>query len=412
MMQKRLFYLAIAAIAVTALTGCEWFIEEVLFGAGGYIVDARGSSTDMSGFTVTLTSVNGSKSKSATTSSSGYYSLGDLESGTYVVTATKEGWFVPPEKVSVGGLAESIPDVPAYQLSEDDLWGLSFIAVWDNTEGGSEEDDVDVDIHMTFSTSWTSVSGAASYSTPYDVYPSSGRDQVYFNASKYPAGSSTPAVRLDNDTSLESGPYNDTSNPQLPETITMLFATTTSGQEDTSGTAMSMASSSSGDSNGLRAAFSDDVALISASERPGGWYWIGQAEVYLNAFTYDRSSPATLANDDSGGAAARLYVIQTVPAEDSYTDGYKRQSNITLDYVYLGSYAVPEYTNISSASMVRVNMLLDDKNYEWYQIVPDVRVVPQGPTVDDGTASDITFLSVPDQDGLTGVRGRKRGAAE
>lgn len=409
--RSRLTILFAAVIVSVALTGCEWFVEEVLFGAGGYVVDARGAATDMSGFDVTLTSVNGKESDSDATSSSGRFSFSNLESGTYIVTAEKTGWFIPPTKVTVGGLAESIPDIPAYQLSEDDLWGLSFIAVWDNTEGGSEEDDVDVDIHMTFSTTWTSQGGAATFSTPYDAYPSDGREQVHFNAALYPSASDDPAVRLDNDTTPFDGAYGD-ANPQLPETITMLYAPTDIGEEDTTGSSMSMASTTAADSNGLRAAFFDDLAKIDSADQPSAWYWFGQAEVYLNAFNYDGTATATLANDDSSGASARLYVIQTVPGESDYSSGYKGDPITELDYVYLGSYAVPEYTNISSAAMVRVNMLLDDNNYEWYQIVPDIRVIPQGPTVDDGGFDDITFLSVDDQSSVSGVRGRKRGGAE
>lgn len=412
-MQKTISRIVIAGLVLAVFVtmgSCEWFVEEVLLSAGGYIVDARGNTGDLSGFTVTLESTTGTYSKTATTNTNGYYSFSDVESGTFTVSATKDGWFAPPAQVTVGGLADSFPDLPAFSLSVDDLWGISFIATWNNTEGGSADDDIDVDIHMSFSSAWTSQGGATSFIDPYDTYPSLGRDRVNFIATEYPVASSDPAVRIDNDTTPYTTPYG-ASNPQLPETITLRYATTNIG-DDGSGTPMTMASTQATDTSGLRAAFNDDLQKIDTADRPTGWRWIGQAEVYLNAFNYDGSSSAALASNNGAGAGARLYVIQTIPSDTAYSEAYKGTIDLTvsdLDYVYLGSYTVPEYTNVASAAMVRVNMLVDDADYEWYQIVPDIRVIPEGPSVDEGAASDVTFLSV---DGsvpyISGVRGRRR----
>gem|GEM_PF-6945778 len=294
--------------------------------------------------------------------------------------------------------------MPAYSLDPLDVWGLSFIAVWRNSENDDLTDDVDVDLNLTFPTSWSDTS----FADPYEsTLSESGitRGRVYWGTTTAASG----AITLDNDTTMfpssnntfsDLTPYGS-SNPQLPETITMVNAPHTS---TTTTSAMAMAATDP-DANGLRAAFGDEVSALGLTAGDITWGWLGTAEAYLDAFNSSNSGTnlSSLYTDTSGdqqfGADAVLYVIQTLPNDTWLADTGKGSTEITqsdLTYKYLGAYRVPAYTSVSTASMVRINMLEDNDGYVWFQIVPDIRTVQEG-----------VSLSA-DSTGIIGVRGRQR----
>lgn len=282
----------LALVGVLSMTGCDWFLEEVLFGAGGRIVDARGDDdSDLSGFSVTITPVTGSGSKTSPSTSTGSFSFSNVESGTYILTAEKDGWFVPPVEVNVGGLAQGFPDVPAFALQAEDEFGISFIAVWRNSEDGNPDNDIDVDVYLTFPTEYSA--GFSFSGLPHMAPRGEVREKVYWNRQVHPSNATGDSVlaRLDNDTTmlLNRGQYGP-NNPQLPETATLLNITHSDiGTNDAVGTGnrpMVMAAGTTADPDitGLRTAFLGGVTAIGLEANEISWGYVGAAEVFLDTF--------------------------------------------------------------------------------------------------------------------------------
>lgn len=397
-----LVVLLIAAALV--LGGCEWVgsITINVTDVNGNIVDAR--SEDLTGVedvVVTLTPQNvdeeNASAKEVETLSDGSFSVLGLPAGSYILTATKDGWFIPAQTVTLGQSTEGINDIPAFRLRPDDLYGLSFIVLWNDQVD-------DVDIHMSFPTEWANASAPEGFSTPYDFYSSTyGRDRVFWDQKEYPT--------VDGDT---SGDYaymdrDDLEDGLGPETMNLVEVT--HGELPVT---YPMSVNKDSDTNGLYQSFGQFFdSSDPANWGTDGWAWLGSAEVYLDAYYDANVSNPNLSTGVEGAAEAVVYAMQTLPKNpDQAADIANNPKNFTetaLTASFLGAYRIPEFTTLQSARVLRVNMLEswgdsdsdstidnDDAFSLWFQIVPNIQVVPEGPSVDhdqDDSSSDLTFQS-------------------
>ncbi len=374
-----LMFGALVLLLVATLPGCEFLsaLFAALYSVDGQVVDARSTEAipeGVSGVSITLTAVaqnekGATPTYTGTTDANGKFFIADIESGTYDLVASKDGWFIPPQTVNVSGLASGIEPIPAFELAPADAYGLSFILTWNESVD-------DLDIYLTFPTTDTWPDG--SLATPYDDFGTNG-GKVFWNDKEYYSTSlGYNVVYMDRDDRDGVG----------PETLTLVqipHQTPTSAGFDTSSV------NSINDANGLYAAFGPDA--------PSTLSWMGAAALYLDAYT---TGSYLSSGEGSDSSDAVVYAIQTLPKDPanfniSNTGAY---ASTDMEASLLGVYRLPDYTQMKSASVLRVNMFRDSTADvgEWFQIVPDIRVIP------DGTAG---FLSTGNASpAIVGVRGR------
>lgn len=353
MRNKRLALLATTALAALVLVaaGCE--VIEIRIShfdtTAGKVLDAR-QTTDIGVGSVNLT-LSGDETYTTLSLTNGDYSFGSVEPGEYRLTGTRSGWYIAPQDIVIGSGSNVLPQVNAFQLSQDDEWAISFIVSWTG--------DIDVDAHLSFPTE--SPAGIAEFTaagTPYQDPLDGNRAQVYWplDSRQYPAAPATAAVFMDRD---------DLQGPGV-ETITL---------RSIPHSEFGINADPNSTSNGMHVIddWDDNVD------------YMGAAILYVNAY----GSGAYLV-DGAENARVTIYAIQTVP------------SNGGLSANVLGVYRLPEETQIKSASILRVNMF--DDGIETFILVPDMGVIPDG-TAGPGEAG--SFLSVDSQSGIVGVRGRR-----
>jgi len=247
-MKKRVLQMGgLAALLVgltLSMTGCG-LIANALSSISGTIVNARSYGAALSGALVTLQSVSDSSYvKSDTTDSSGNFSFSGLDSSKqpFEITASYGGYFIPPTRVNQNGFSLNIGNIPALKLSLSDLYGLSFITVWNSSAAT-------VDSYMSFPDS--DQSGTYSFTTPYADTLSDIRSEVYYgNTSFVYSGTGDTTMYLN----YSSSYANSGVGTVTMRTIPFEPMTYTNGNYP-----LTMASSSSSDFNGLYAAFSSLV---------------------------------------------------------------------------------------------------------------------------------------------------------
>ncbi|NNM68349.1 MAG: carboxypeptidase regulatory-like domain-containing protein [Spirochaetales bacterium] len=314
----------------------------------GVLVDARSySATGISGATVTLASIsNSSYTVTTTTDSLGNFSFTGLDStqAPYEITFSATGYFAPPVRVNNSGYSISLGYVPALSLSSSDVGGLSFIAVWNAASGAK------IDEYMSFPDSDQS-STEPSFTTPYSDTFTDTRAEVYYQAPVFPT-SGTATVYLNNNSSATS----DSSGAGVITLRSIPFTYSTYTQS-TANYPVTM--NSSNDLNGLYAAFG--TLLPSGTQ----FRYMGAAEVYLNAPTGSLTSSTSAASNPN----LTIYCVQTVSGPNGSL---------------LSTFQLPQDTTLTSASVARVNLFLyytpTGSSGACYQIVPDQRAVPQGPS--------------------------------
>ena len=387
---KKILLIGVAvmlALSVFTFTSCEWLIEEIaaaMAAPQGYVFDAR-TGDPVLGATVTLT---GSTTKTATTSSSGYYTFSDVDYGTFELTATSADYVFTKQMVDVSGLAQYLPNIAGLTKAFDSngdgtadetlVTGiLSIVVFWDR-------DFQDVDAHLTFpntgvGTAGFSADGSDFYNplsesvdlTSNGFFPTTitDREHLYWNNDSF----NTPR-----DIWMDIDNVGHSSQPEGgPESFTIYYPPSTiltaySGTE---------AYSSSG---------TDDPSKLPA----GNYSCIGVMEYYLDAWNADTEPASTAAatgepdamlasSDNSGTADPVVYVFD---GEDQ-----------------IARYTLPQYTDIERASIFRINMFIQEADTMiYYQILPDLRVL-----LDDGTTY-ANIRSLQTESGPMVVKARTR----
>jgi len=332
--------LILAAALVLVLGGCTGTVTVTVidYGVGpdGYVVNAKtGAPVDAA--SVTLTKIGSTTVYTETTDSSGYYSFSEWERGQVELTATKTGMAFTKQVVEIAGVAQTLPNIGGFTSTGD----LTIIVFWDRGFA-------DVDAHFTAPTAaqgtYPSVdtTGADFYSSPSGYlgtgfFPdtATGRNHLYW---KYPAVFGTDIV-LDVDNMGGTG-----DQPGGPETITVAYIPYTATYSTTNAYPVTLASD--------------------PSKLPVGSYsWVGVGEYYLDAYNSDFAN--------AGGDAETSAMLSSV-------GGVSKTANpliyVFFDTVQLARYTLPQFTDIKTAAVLRVNMFVRSDNKEYFQIIPDTRV--------------------------------------
>lgn len=370
----RIGMLALAAFALVSFSSCEFLAElfRQLAQPYGDVVNAK-TGEGVSGVTVTLTSkANSSTTFTTTTNSAGRFDWANettsVDYGSYTLTASLSGYTFISKDVEVSGLAQSLGDILGFQPEDDK--SIVFALLWNDSFA-------DVDGYLTYP---TTTPASEIMTTPYDTpatisgfVPSTGtmgtnRQRIYWNRKTTNGGSQTATKGTDvaYDFDKDGNGTNETFRAEMdrddtdgsgPETITVRTFPVEILEDNTAGDKFAGGGST----------------LLDTRTAPDGWYWVGAMEYYVDAYsansdlTRDSDPPANLA-DGSNGADVVLYVFQ--------------------GSTILGEYRMPSETTITTGSVLRINMLwrydddgdiattaLDERYTEFYQFVPDIRVV-------------------------------------
>lgn len=333
---------AVVAALIIGMTGCG-AIAAALAAPQGYVYDGR-TGDPLSGVTVQLKDLSGNILKTATTSSTGYYSFSSVDYGEFELTATGNDHVFIQQLVEVSGIAQTLPNIAGITKDfdndgTDDLVSgvLTIVTFWNR-------DFADVDAHLSFPVADNGVStfnsidfyNPASEATNAGFYPDTDTDRfiVSKNQEISPAtktktsdpGTTGGDIWLDTDSSTSGG----------PETITVFWPP----RETTTTYAGGTSYSSSGTSD--------------PSKLPTGNYsCMGIMQFYLDAPAAE-SMLSDLNNDNAADPV--VYVF----------DG---ESQIAL-------YRLPLYTDIERATVFRINMFVQETtNNVYYQILPDLRIL-------------------------------------
>lgn len=379
----------LTAAVLTAVMGCNIEVIEyrdvpVTYELSGEIVDARESEyVNVGSVDVELFDAEGNSVASTTADSSGDFSFSDIEGGEYTLKAEKTGWFIPEQTVVASGSFATIPNpIPAFQLDPADDGGISFILMWETAQQ-------DLDLLISYTTGDnTLTAGDMPYGDMGAGIPN--KEVVYWNNQESHSDwdwEGQAAVTMDRDVIFKDAPDSYLSDPTAvrtgygPETTTLRFIPYVS---DT-GPAVSRASDSANDDNGLLAAFGDSA--------PSSFDWVGYSNIYVDLYGQD---PDSSLDESLQDAKPVLYIIQTI-AGDNATKGSSEMS-----YNLLGT--IEAQFDTQTAVLARVNFLMDGST-EYFQILPNYQAYPQGPGPDDSTEN---LRSVTGGQQILGVRGRTR----
>jgi hypothetical protein len=361
-MKKRILMgiLVVAAAAglIVSISGCRWVLS--LAPPRGYVVDAltgdpiANATVYLNGRTqiVPPDATNKNQDYAAeiadaqyttTTNDDGYYIFDDFERGSFILTASFTGYGFTQQIVDIGGTAQYLPNIAAVP----DDGNLRIITMWN-------PDFKDVDVYLTCYVDYDTDGGSpAAFSDNYQIDLSNDFTPESTNIAQrqtvyYLNRTTTP----DDVVTLDEDNFGDTAAGQIPggpETLTIEYIP---GATNGAGTVTSISSADT-EWSGLAA---------------GNYYWAGVMEFYVDA--YHRTVSDSPTPDDS-----QLSTASGENAADVKTF-------VMLGTTQLGYYELPSFTDISSASMLRINTFLkDDSSYtNVFQIVPDIRIMPDKET--------------------------------
>jgi hypothetical protein len=401
-MRKILWIILVVGLVFT-LAGCEWLgaLLAAMAAPQGYVLNAK-TGAGISDVSMTMTYLDtpaeGEEAPGpfiAVSGTDGYYTFLDVAYGTYELTASKSGYVFVKQVVSVSGLAQYLPDMIGFEYDEStDALNISLILMWD-------ADFNDVDAHLTYpngdptpddlvalpftdvydetiALDWNYLGAVTDGFFPeysnglvdstqegdadYDDY----RVEIYYgNPDSLYEVDLTPDDTTD-DVAVPAVSLDvDDTDGQGPETITIAGIPFEDWLEDSS--------TQGGAYTGLPEVTGDSC-----------YAWVGVMEYYINAYESGKA--------DSAGD----YLSQVDTGESADAVLYVMQGNTLM-----GIYTVPTYTNIETASVVKINMFWEydaeaDVWYEFFQIAPDLRILQD------------TALIKGTETGVINIRGRAR----
>jgi hypothetical protein len=329
---KMIGVIALLVLTAFAFTGCDWFIA-ALATPYGSVLDAK-TGAGIANATVKLSNSDGTYS--ITTSTTGTYDFASASEqpdyGDYALTVTKDGYAFTPLEVSISGLAQKFDTVVGVPSTSD---GLLFVLMWDD---GST---LDIDAYMTYpapSVLPTSPIEADGVSTSYEAYvtdsskytngfnpeaataTASDREGVYFGNT---SSSASNEIVLDVDDQDGTG----------PETISVGWTSPWTAGDGTS--------------------FSPSLITDLNTTDTAPVVWAGTLEYYVDGYSDSLSTQGSYV-----GAHPVLYIFSGANC--------------------IGIYDVPDYTDIDTASLARIQVFNDatfkDETY-FFAIYPDIRLL-------------------------------------
>jgi len=374
MKQKR-YGIAIAVLGLATLvllTGCDWVVEvtpsySITGDVINAVVDAEAEGSKVSQPLVILENSEGTRVATMTASTTGSFQFTGVAPGVYTVTAELEGYAFVDRTVELTGAAVEDVVLIGFPTGPDD-YTISIFVIWG--------DETDIDGYLSFPNSYAGGGFPPALTQPYEMATA---DNGY-----------TPTHIIGSNQSISDGRF----VVGLPGEIGDAEATTRTLNDvysdgDLRPVAARLRQVQSGpgpETIQLRGMpFNYDTAPATPvgatlggantrlAEVDGNYDWLGTAVYYLDA----AGDNATIADEGDPGTATPVVIV----AQGAEVKG---------------RYYVPDFTTVETASVLRINMLLDSRD-EVYQFVPDLRVVT--PKFGANSASD---------DGILVLRGRPR----
>ncbi|MBE3065492.1 MAG: carboxypeptidase regulatory-like domain-containing protein [Spirochaetes bacterium] len=319
--------LCVVAALFLGLSGCR-----LIAATDGYVIDAK-TGEGIAGATVIMDSLDSADKFETGTDADGYYLFDSYKQGRYELTASLTGKIFTKQVVEVTGIAQTLPNIGGFKTTND----LTIVVFWDR-------DFADVDAYMTAPdlnygpaavVSSDFYSGTASNAK---FFPgAAGRPKVYYDTPILGAGDGDITLDVDNQgqTDQQKGG---------PETITVAWIPFPAIY-----TGSNIYTADAGDPSKLPA---------------GNYNWVGVLEYYLDAFTSTNTSATGPGTYEADAMLASV-------------GGVTKTANPVV-YVFVNGaqaarYTLPQFTDIKTASVLRVNMFVDSDNAQWFQILPDTK---------------------------------------
>lgn len=383
-MKKKLLILAGVLLILSAFSGCQFFVA-MLTSVSGTVVDARSKALtglDNAAVTMTLKSDMKTKTYTATSDSTGSFTISNVDAGEYTVSVSLNGWFFPPKDVYVGGMAQDLGKFLGIAMDSNTKLApsaLSFILVWNDIYK-------DVDAHLTFLKGDGAGYPASpdpgvmnTFTKPNEDYSAVGsgfgpdssgnREEIWwFNLNSIntvrevmndnPAYPDDPAVTLDRDDTDGSGPEVIT-----VRTIPYWPSDPYSTQIEPDG--------------------GDNGNFLPKTDPDGNnvyYAWVGVMEYYIDG--YDKAGaeairPSTgslISSTDGSGADAVVYVVKGDEL--------------------IGKFIVPDFANIRTSDMVRINLFVTNTEYSYFQVTPNIQAIDYTDIKEFGSSNIMGFFGV------------------
>lgn len=318
--------LCVVAALFLGLSGCR-----LIAATDGYVIDAK-TGEGIAGATVIMDSLDSADKFETGTDADGYYLFDSYKQGRYELTASLTGKIFTKQVVEVTGIAQTLPNIGGFDTTND----LTIVVFWDRGFA-------DVDAYMTapdFNYGPAAVVSSDFYSATAGAgagfFPAtSGRKEVSYVTPDPSGGDITLDVDNQGRTTQQKGG---------PETITVAWIPFLATYTDSN----------------VYTAIAGDPSKLPA----GDYNWVGVLEYYLDAFTSTNTSAT------GPGTAEADAMLASV-------GGVTKTANPVV-YVFVNGaqaarYTLPQFTDIKTASVLRVNMFVDNTSAEWFQILPDTK---------------------------------------
>ncbi|NOY09325.1 MAG: carboxypeptidase regulatory-like domain-containing protein, partial [Spirochaetes bacterium] len=352
-MKKKLLILGGALLLVFAFTGCQ-FLVAMLTSISGTVVDARSAKlTGLSGVSITMTlKSDTAKTYTGKSDSSGNFTITNVDPGEYKIAAVLNGWFFPPKDVYVGGMAQDLGKVLGIEMDQNTNLAssaLSFILVWNEVYK-------DVDAHLTYVKGDGNGGPAVdpgvqtAFTKPNQDYsaiglgfgPDSTGNREHISWENIASLNTVRAV-MNGDTSYPNEPAvtldRDDTNGSGPEVITVR----TIPYWPAVGYSTGITPDGTDSGNYLPKTDPDGVSVAYA--------WVGVMEYYIDGY------------DKDGLESARPATGSLISSADSSADAvvYTVKGNELI-----GKFIVPDFANIRTADMIRINLFVTDTDYSYF----------------------------------------------
>lgn len=379
-------FLALGALLV--LGGCELMLSgEATFSwdsvndPSGRVVNAYEDNEGVTDVSLTLEYISGAPEDevsvgdtfTGTSGVDGQYSISsNVPYGTYVLRGSKSGFAFIDQTIELNPDNESLPDLIG--VPYDNESDVSIVALWSSSFD-------DVNAYVTYPDAFPTeddndgYKGQATLDTPNDTFDENGRadpgffvgdgtnrEQLSDADGKFASDATFGNLNIDGDASTAAvGIERLASQGSGPETVAIRAVPIDWPNNITS------YDTSANDQNLL----------------PDGntYAWVGVLQYYVHG--------------ESGSLS--------VEGESAIQSGADLTVYVTQGPNVLGKYRVPEFTDIDGASLIRINLMARSDGVDFYQIIPDMQLVPEE---SDGTFDPATVKS---QSRVLNVPARTRG---
>ncbi len=299
--------------------------------------------------------------------------------GEYRLTISASGYISIPKVVSINAVYPDLGEIPVLPYNETtDRYNLSFVLMWNDSFA-------DVDGYLTFPDDVYTLTEPTTYDPYWEDYTLTGfspNTDIGGDGNDPGTGEPREAIYWGNATTATGDQYSSTNG--ITYSSTFEIDTNADGTLDSWYTSLDV-----DDRNGAGPETITMRSLPIPYVTPGDYsvdYASGTNHKYLNdSYEYDFIGTMEYYVNAYSSATADATTPQI--EADSYlsqvTEGYSADAVL---YVFCGAdligiYTIPTYTEIKTASVVRIDAFLSEEGGEYYEemlIYPDIRLADEG----------------------------------